>query len=445
MTASLRLRLLVGAMLAIFLALALAWVGLIFLFRNHAIEREVRILVRHAERLVADVTINSSGMPQVHGEQQDPRFTEIASGLYWQISAPNTVLHSPSLWDQSLPRPTDAISKRWTHRIIPGPYADHLLIVTRRVQIGTDGPILIIQVAEPDTDIEQSNREFGAQLAVSLFVLWVVLAIAAYMQVTLGLRPLVRLRSEMDRLRKSPAARLTTGYPAEILPLITAINALAEARESDLARARRRAADLAHSLKTPLAVLSAQSRKARTSGAVIAADGLDRAIAVVGAALETELTRARSAAARAAVETTAQSIAFTMAERVISVIERTERGENIIFDTNIPPDLVLPVAEEDLAEILGALTENAAHHARRHVRLVGVPNGLRIEDDGPGIALDRMERAVKRGQRLDEAGTGHGLGLSIVRDLIEATEGDVAFDHSELGGLSVTLTWTPRV
>ncbi|MFT4075496.1 MAG: sensor histidine kinase [Asticcacaulis sp.] len=431
-------------MLAIFLALTLAWAGLIVLFRNHAVEREVRVLVRHAERLVADVTIDTSGTPQVHSDQADPRFTEIAGGLYWQISAPKATLHSPSLWDQSLPAPTDAAPTRWTHRIIKGPFSDRLLVISRRVQIGTDGPILIIQLAEPDTDIAQSNIEFGLQLAISLFVLWVVLAIAAYVQVTLGLRPLVRLRSEMERLRKSPAARLTTRYPVEILPLITAINALAEAREGDLARARRRAADLAHSLKTPLAVLSAQSRKARTSGAVLAADGLDRAISVVGAALETELTRARSAAARAAIESVAQTNAATVVERVISVIERTDRGENIIFDTDVPPDLVLPVAAEDLAEMIGALTENAARHARRRVRLVSEPLGLRIEDDGPGVALERMERAVKRGQRLDEAGTGHGLGLSIVRDLIEATEGDIAFGHSDLGGLSVTLTWTPE-
>lgn len=443
--ASLRLRLLIAAMLAIFFALALAWVGLNLMFQRHAEQREATVLIRQAERIVAGIAVAPNGTPVLQNPPRDTRFDEIAGGLYWQVSFPSGALHSASLWDQSLPLPARPDAAQWRTRTITGPFNDRLLVVERRVRFDGTSPAVLIQVAETDADMRRAYAEFGWELAGSLFLLWAVLAIAAWVQVTLGLRPLDRLRAEMERLRRSPAARLPAGYPNEIAPLITAINALADARENDLSRARRRAADLAHSLKTPLSVLSAQSRKARTAGAEDAANGLDRAISVVGAALEAELTRARSAAARAAAEAISEAPALKVTEALIAVIERTERGESVIFDTDINPALSLPVAEEDLAEMLGALIENAARHARRRVRICGGATWISVEDDGPGIDLSKMESALRRGQRLDEAGTGHGLGLAIVRDLTEATEGDITLGRSELGGLKVTLSWKAPV
>jgi len=438
---SLRLRLLIAAMLAIFFALALAWGGLNLMFRRHAEQREATVLIRQAERIVAGIVTAPDGTPVLQNPPRDPRFDEIAGGLYWQVSFPSGALHSASLWDQNLPLPARPDAAQWRRTTIKGPFNDHLLIVERQVRFGKTGPAVLIQVAENDADMRRAYVEFGWELAGSLLLLWIVLALAAYIQVTLGLRPLDRLRTEMERLRRSPAARLPVDYPSEITPLITAINALADARESDLSRARRRAADLAHSLKTPLSVLSAQSRRARAAGAEEAADGLDRAISVVGAALEAELTRARSAAARAAAEAVSEAPTLKVAEALIAVIERTERGESVIFDTDVDAALNLPVAEEDLAEMLGALIENAARHARRRVRIGGGATWISVEDDGPGIDLSKMESALKRGQRLDEAGTGHGLGLAIVRDLAEATEGDITLGRSELGGLKVALSW----
>ncbi|HTM81384.1 sensor histidine kinase [Asticcacaulis sp.] len=446
---SLRLRLLIAAMLAIFFALALAWTGLNLMFQRHVEQREATVLIRQAERIVAGITVTPNGTPVLQNPPRDPRFDEMAGGLYWQVSFPSGALHSASLWDQSLPLPARPDAAQWRTRTLTGPFNDRLLVVERRVRFDRTSPAVLIQVAENDADMRQAYAEFGWELAGSLFLLWTVLAIAAWVQVTLGLRPLDRLRVEMERLRRSPAARLPAGYPSEIAPLITAINALADARESDLSRARRRAGDLAHSLKTPLSVLSAQSRRARAAGAEEAADGLDRAIAAVGATLEAELTRARSAAARAAAESAIDAEVLKVVEGLIGVIERTERGETLVFHIDITEDLRAPVAPEDLAEMLGALIENAARHARRLVHIEGQINEARlcltVEDDGPGIDLPHIEAALKRGLRLDEAGTGHGLGLAIVRDLAEATEGDVTLGRSTLGGLAVSLGWKTPV
>ncbi len=441
---SLRLRLLLGAAIGLFVALALAWIGMTWLFERHVERRETQALIRSAETLIADLRIGPDGAPIADTPLQDNRFESLASGLYWQLATPKGAQRSFSLWDQSLPRPDRPSATAWTTDEKMGPFREELMIVSRLIRPDRHGPQVLVQVAQDNREMEIAYTEFGRELAASLALLWLALSVAAYAQVGLGLRPLARIQGEIDRLRRSAAARLSGDYPREVSPLTGAINALADTREADLVRARKRAADLAHSLKTPLAVLAAQSRRARAAGAIEPADGLDRAIAAVGAALEAELARSRAAAARGAAEI-ADSCPATVTEGLISVIERTEHGERIVFDTDFADGLRAPVATEDLAELLGALIENAVRHARRVVRVAGRIEGdgvtLSVEDDGPGIAEDHAAAALVRGGRLDEAGPGHGLGLSIVRDLVEATEGSIALGRSDMGGLRVTLVW----
>jgi len=138
-----------------------------------------------------------------------------------------------------------------------------VLLLERTVRPDRKGAPVLVQLAQDLASIRQSRQEFGRELALFLLLLWAVLLAAAWAQVQLGLRPLARVREELANLRQNPEQRLRAQHPSEIEPLTTAINALADAREKDLAAARRRAADLAHGLKTPLAALSAQSRRAR--------------------------------------------------------------------------------------------------------------------------------------------------------------------------------------
>ncbi len=441
-TTSLRLRLLAGAAMAIFLALALAWAGISWLFHQYAERREAAELSKLGEQVVASLTLDPHGKLLVDAQPTDPRFSAIAGGYYWQAVGKNGSVQSQSLWDQSLPS-TPAPPDRWDHITAQGPFGTQLMLVSRQIRLDARPYDIAVRVGSDDSEMQAALAEFDRVLALSLALLWLVLSIAAYVQVSLGLRPLDRLRRDMDRLRRSPHARLPADHPYEILPLTEAINAMASARESDLARARRRAADLAHGLKTPLAVVAAQSRRARDAGAHVAADSIDRAVAAVGAALEAELARSRAAAARGA---GGQSAPLAIAEGVVSVVERTEAGEMLAFTVDIPADLRLPVDPTDLAEMLGALLENAARHARRQVRISGTQQDdtvmLRIEDDGPGMDDAALARATQRGVRLDETGSGHGIGLSIVRDLADATEAVFHMERAEIGGLAADLIWT---
>jgi signal transduction histidine kinase len=446
-TRSLRVRLLIGAAAAVFAALATSWLAMTWLFQRH-IERRIAAELRHdALQLIADLQLDNQGRPTIGTPPSDSRFKAVAGGMYWQLSTPHGSLRSPSLSDQVLPPAPNAVSGGWRRRVAAGPFDQRLLLIERVIILSKQGPPVLVQLAQNEAVAIAAAGEFGRELAVWLLFLWVVLAGAAWIQVQLGLRPLERIRRNLEQLKGSPAERIAMAHPPEIAPLIEAINALADAREKDLLQARRRAADLAHALKTPLAALSAQSRRAREAGAIEAADGLDRAIAAARSTVEAELARARAATIRQSAKRVATP-ALPVVERIVSVIERTDFGAERIFEIEVPADLCIPLESADLAELLGALMENAARFARLRIRVRGFSDAsttrMTIEDDGPGLAESRVEEALSRGGRLDEAGPGHGFGLSIARELTEAAGGSLTIEPSELGGVCVVLLWQNR-
>lgn len=440
-------RLVVGAALAILLALGVAGSGLVWLFQRHIEQREALSLEAKAKELLPGLHFDADGRPVADGRPSDGRFWRPAGSLYWQASTPAGAIYSRSLWDQTLGPAAKSTGEDWTLRRADGPFGHRLVIISRLIRPDTTRRPIRVQFATDDDALVVSLQEFRLETALALCLLWIVLVLATTVQVRLGLRPFRRVSAELDHLRRSPAARLSSDHPREIAPLIDAINALADARATDLERARRRAADLAHSLKTPLAALSAQSRRARAEGAVSAADALDRTIAVAKAALETELARARSAFARENEAPSKADVAATV-EGVVSVVEHTDDGAVLAYDIIVDHGLHAPISPSDLAEILGALTENAARFARRRIAVRGTEDGqfvsISVGDDGPGMAAGRVEKALLRGGRLDESGQGHGFGLSIAKDLTTATGGAICFGASALGGLEVALRW-PRV
>ncbi|HEY8585116.1 MAG TPA: HAMP domain-containing sensor histidine kinase [Rhodanobacter sp.] len=443
-TGSLRLRLLLGAGIAIFMAMVVAWLAMFLLFERHIERRAASELTQDAIKIVANLHLADDGTLSIRESPDDPRFDRPSSGRYWEVSSMHGSIRSRSLWDESLPEIPLKESGAWSSRVTAGPFGQHILLLERTVRPNTPGPAVLVQVALDEEELRLARNEFGRELALFLCTLWATLLVAAGVQVQLGLRPLSRIRDELSTLQHSATARLRATYPREIEPLTQAINKLAEAREKDILRMRRRAADLAHSLKTPLAALSAQSRRARASGATSAADGLDRVIAAAAAVVEAELTRARAAAIRD-LGLTALSSPQEVTERVVDVVERTDIGARLVFEVDIDESLRIPVAFDDLTELIGALVENAARFARRRVRIGAEEDGtariLRVEDDGKGLNMD-AEKALMRGGRLDEAGAGHdGIGLSIVYELSEATGGRINLGRSPLGGLLASIRW----
>lgn len=431
---SLRLRLLAGAALAVFAALLVSWLVLGFLFERHVERRVEADLTARGRDLIAALTVTPEGLSV--GAFSDPRFATPAGGYYWQVSGGATDLRSRSLWDEALPA-ASASAAAWRTAEISGPFDQDLIVVTREIRLDAGGPVLRVTLAEDHAHVTQARDEFARDLALFLLVLWVVLAAAAWLQVRLGLKPLEDVRDALSGLRSKASARLQEeSYPIEAAPLAHAINALADARERDLELARRRAGDLAHSLKTPLTALAAQSRRARDAGAADAADGLDRAIEAVRRVVERELarTRAASAAGGACDGRAAMS-------KLIQVIERT--GADVVFENTVAAS-PYPVSEDVLMEIAGPLLENASRYGRAQVRVSGDGAVLAIEDDGPGLSDAEAEAALARGKRLDESGDGHGLGLAIAREMAEAAGAELTLTRAALGGLRAEVRWPPK-
>ena len=278
MQRSLRVRLLIGGAFAVFVALAVAWAAMSVLFERHLQRQVAADLTARGLEVIATLGPNLEGALSVLSPPSDPRFGAPASGLYWQVYGEGVLLRSRSLWDATLATPGPPRADEWTNGQMAGPYEQRLVYVEREIRLDAQSAPLTVLLGADYQTVQTAREAFARELGLFLVLLWAVLSAAAWVQVELGLRPLEHVRAALGALRNQASARLSErDYPTEAAPLANAINELAETRERDLEQAKRRAADLAHSLKTPLAALSAQSRRARDAGATDAADGLDRA------------------------------------------------------------------------------------------------------------------------------------------------------------------------
>ena len=231
-------------------------------------------------------------------------------------------------------------------------------------------------------------------------------------------------------IRSGAAARLGEDFPVEVRPLAAEVDALIEAREAETRRARTRAADLAHGLKTPLQALMGEVERLRAAGAAEAARGIDQIAGAMRRHVDRELARARIASAGHAV---ASAPAAVLA-RLLAVIRRTGDGARLDWEIDADPDLRARIDADDLTEALGALLDNAARHATARVavtlRRAGAALEIAIADDGPGIPESRIEELTARGARLDTAGPGSGLGLAIAQDIAEAAGGSLTLRNA---------------
>ena len=426
MRQSLRLRLLIAGAAAIVVSLALAVLALSGLFAAHVERRALAELSVQLDQIVAGLERDADGALILTGEPADPRFLQPLGGLYWQIAAEGSQLRSRSLWDYALPLPQDEPTAGLGHvHRLPGAAGETLLVFERAVRLPARlGAVPVrIAVAMAADELAAAKRDFMADLAPYVALLALVLIAAGWVQVGVGLRPLAALEARVAAVRAGSRARLGADFPAELGPLVAEVDALLAEREAELGRARTRAADLAHGLKTPLQALLGEAARSRAAGQPEVARAIDEITSEMRRHVDRELSRARIAARAAG----ARADAAEAAGRILRVIRRSGRGAELRWHLEIPQGLVAAIDIDDLTEALGALVENAVRHARAEVRLAATQHGgdlrLLIEDDGPGIAPERIEAMFARGARADVGGNGTGLGLAIARDIAEAAGG----------------------
>jgi signal transduction histidine kinase len=395
----------------------------------------------------------------------DERTLQVYSGKYWELATPEgrnavkAIARSRSLWDApdiALPPGGSAALAASPGKPLfydgrgpapasgppPPPGApireEPVRIAAEEVRIsGAHEPVIFL-VAENRSPINANIRTFETVTALALVVLLAMLIAGVVLQVRVGLRPLFRLRREVASVRTGRAERVVGDYPAELEPLASELNALVAHNQAVVERQRTHVGNLAHALKTPLSVMSAEA-DVRPG---LLADVVRRQANLMRQQVDHHLRRARAAARpqgggeRTAVAPVLEDLSVTL--------ERIFHDRAVTVDWRAPDDLYFHGERQDLQELAGNVMENACKWCRSRVRATAEPApagelSLVVEDDGPGLPADDRREVLRRGSRLDENAPGSGLGLSIVDELARAYGGALDLADSQMGGLKVSL------
>ena len=436
---SLTFRLVVGASLMCGATLLAAYVLITTLFDQHLRRGVDADLENQLEYLAAGLETTADGGFVMARAPNVPKYEQQLSGQYWQVEANGQPpIRSRSLWDGRLPEAApDADLGKTSLREIPGPRSEQMRLAQRSLQFQDSAVRVTFSVAADLAPALAEVRKFSRILGISLAVLGIGLVSALVLQVRVGLRPLEEIKSALAAIRSGTVKRLSGDAPTEIAPLAHELNALLDHHGSLIDRARGQAGDLAHALKTPLAVLRNEMENEATPDRKLALEQVDamtdavqhhlaRAQAVGGA----RLLGVRADAAHA-IEALARTLP-RMSDRDIEV--------EVALSAN---SLWFAGEAQDLSELLGNLLDNACKWATAKVRIAAerASDRLKIEigDDGPGIAAEQRAKALQRGGRLDERKPGSGLGLTIALDLATLYGGSLTLGRSALGGLKVEL------
>lgn len=276
-----------------------------------------------------------------------------------------------------------------------------------------------------------------------LLVVTAVIAMAGgAFQVRRGLAGIAQLRARLSAVHRGSESRLGGHYVPEVQLLVDDLNVLLEHREHAVRRAVAKAGDLAHGLKTPLALLALEADNASAAGqpdvAAVVREQVDR----MRRQVDYHLAHARAAASGATAG--ARTSVAECAEGLARTLPRLYADRTLAIDVRVDPSHAVRVQREDLDEMLGNLLDNACKWARARVVIASSRAGEKlaivVDDDGPGLPAEMRGKVLQRGVRADEQAAGSGLGLAIVGDLAEVYHGTIALEASPLGGLRATLT-----
>jgi signal transduction histidine kinase len=438
---SLKLRLFSAAALAISVSLIIAGLSFYFIFQRYVERQAISELQNHYVQLIASIRVDDSGKMKARTTLSDPRFQKPYGGLYWQINEDAQIpLRSRSLFDDTLDikKFEDAAHAGDLVHIISGPHSTSLFAIEHALFLpvtdSTDRQLHIIMAIDRK-DIDDAVQGFGRDLMLGLGLLYLVLVSASFVQIVVGLRPLEAIRRGVEAMREGKVSKINGVFPSEVHALVQEVNALISERAERLERARQRASNLAHGLKTPLTVMSTLAQKIDAAGLKSEARDIQEGADQMRMLVERELARARMASGNAAQLT---SIAPTVT-RMVAALKKTAENDALLWHSNIPAHAKIAMEPADLLELVGNLLDNARKWAKDQIYVSWVEGTIIIEDDGAGVPDDQLEAIQERGIRLDEKISGSGLGLGIVRDLCEVYNFDLKFKRSSLGGLSVLV------
>ncbi len=409
MIQSLRFRLAIGGVLAIGAALLLVWATLSQVFTAYVVDQYRTEMTVLSDSLTASVRIRD-GKLVLATTPADPRLNLPNGGRYWELEEKdNVVERSRSLWDTVIASENLTPSTYPGFRTGMGPDGEPILVLAQDSTLGEGKDIrtFCIYTAFPLSEIEVALTGFHGELRLMLLLTAALLAIGALLQAAAGLAPLNRLRRKVAEVRAGSRAVLGDDGPSEVQPLIKEIDLLLKERETAVERARSRASDLAHGLKTPLTILAQLADTMDPKSAELALRQVD----IIRQRADRQLQ-----AARLGVERMASADIGDLTARLVQVLRRATAQRALDWRIDSEGDLRVAADPADLAEAIGNVLDNASKWAKSAI-LVTVRREAEqvvvlVEDDGPGVDPDHYDEILKRGNRGDDAAGGSGLGLA---------------------------------
>jgi two-component system sensor histidine kinase PhoQ len=440
---SLQARLLLAALLVLLAFIGLTGLALDRAFRESAESALQSRLQGYLFALLAAVDVDATGQPRFSRTLPEARFTRPGSGLYARVIREDgkAQLNSPSLLGLRLPSPPAMPLATFRYQTL---YLDarphYQLSYAIRWELDEQQSVrFTFQVIEDMQAYHQQINRYRRSLWGWLGGAALLLLLVQAMILRWGLNPLREVTRNLERIEQGEAEQLAGEYPKELQQLTDRINDLLQHTRLQLARYRDSLGNLAHSLKTPLAILNNTLSLQQIEPTIRqeAGEQLQRIQQIIDYQLQRAATAGQTSL-QAAIEVA------PLARQVLGALRKVFADKDLEIETTLPADLVCHCDQGDLMEVLGNLLENACKWARHAVRISArqAEDGmviLRIEDDGPGIPAEIRERVRRRGERADAGTPGHGLGLAMVQEIVLLYGGSLTIDSSELGGAAIEV------
>ncbi|MCK5663265.1 MAG: GHKL domain-containing protein [Thiotrichaceae bacterium] len=304
----------------------------------------------------------------------------------------------------------------------------------------SEGFPLIYHISDNLSHLNNKISDYQYSLWTNLIIMSLILLASLFLILRWGLKPLREVEQEIKCVEQGEQVLLKNTYPDELIPLTHNINQLIQYERQQQLRYHNALADLAHSLKTPLAIIRGQKYDAEHPHKYI--NSINDAAARMDLIVEYQLQRAAS-------NTPSSHIQYLhlipVVQTLIDSMKKIYRDKNINFELNLEADIQFKIDEGDFMEILGNLLDNACKWCQSKVNLTIKTSEsslhMHIIDDGPGIASDMINEITKRGVRADQLTPGHGVGLAIVQDIIDVYNGKIKFSESKTGGLEININF----
>ncbi len=407
-------------------------------------------MLGHVYALIAAVEMDENGNLVMDKEIPDNRFYDPDFGLYGQVASNDGrwVWRSPSMRDMTIPFRLGLPRLAQSAEDIVTPSGRHLYLFSYGV-VWSDSPdprqAYTFSVAQDLAEFDAQSQRFHRNLWASLGGVALLLLTIQWFILRWGLSPLQNASEELRAIEQGRQSRLQGRYPPELQGLTSSINDLLAHQREHLERYRRTLGDLAHSLKTPLAILQSAADNRDDDLPQVIHEQVERMNQLTGYQLQ------RAATSGWTVLSTPIPLRAAV-QKVVAGLRKVYAEKGVQASLDIPPELEFSGDEGDLMEVIGNLSDNAFKWCRGQVRIwaqskPGPRSGevdlfIHVEDDGPGVPPEMVRYVMQRGRRADSEIAGHGIGLSIVRDIVQLYGGSLEIGESELGGAAMHV-WLP--